>query len=190
MFSWINTAVSVQEACLKHKFPFAFIGGVALQRWGEPRVTIDVDITLFTGFGKEEKFIETLLAMFPARAAGAAEFALQRRVLLLQSTEGIGIDIALGALPFEQALIDRASYAEYLPGIQLNTCSAEDLIITKSFADRPQDWIDVDRVIVRQGEKLDWNYILTQLDELTAIKEAPEILVRLKKLRAEREANP
>ena len=190
MFSWINAAVSVQEACIKHQFPFAFIGGVALQRWGEPRVTIDVDITLFTGFGKEAKFIETLLGIFPARAADAAEFALQRRVLLLQSTEGIGIDIALGALPFERSLIDRASYAEYLPGIQLYTCSAEDLVITKSFADRPQDWIDVDRVIVRQGEKLDWEYILEQLKELTAIKESPEILARLKKLRAERETNP
>jgi hypothetical protein len=190
MFSWINTAVSVQEACLKHKFPFAFIGGVALQRWGEPRVTIDVDLTLFTGFGNEEKFIQTLLAIFPARSPDAAEFALQRRVLLLQSTEGIGIDISLAGLPFEQCLIDRASYADYLPGIQLNTCSAEDLIITKSFANRPQDWIDVDRILVRQGEKLDWEYICKHLKELLVWKEAPEILDRLKKLRAERDANP
>jgi hypothetical protein len=190
MFSWINAAVSVQETCIKHEFPFAFIGGVALQRWGEPRVTIDVDVTLFTGFGNEEKFIEILLAIFPARATHAAEFALQRRVLLVQSSEGIGIDIALGGLPFEKALIDRSSYAEYLPGIRLNTCSAEDLIITKAFADRPQDWIDVDRVVVRQGEKLDWEYIHKNLKELVVLKESPEILERLKKLRAEREANP
>src|SRR5271165_3394476 len=45
----------------------------------------------------------------------------------------------------------------------LVTCSAEDLVILKSFADRPQDWVDVERVIVRQTGKLDWKYILDQL---------------------------
>lgn len=34
---------------VKHR-RFAFIGGLALQRWGEPRVTQDVDATVFTGF--------------------------------------------------------------------------------------------------------------------------------------------
>ena len=31
------------------------MGGVALQRWGEPRLTQDVDLTLLTGFGDEEQ---------------------------------------------------------------------------------------------------------------------------------------
>jgi len=31
------------------------IGGVAVQRWGEPRLTRDVDVTLLTGLGNEEK---------------------------------------------------------------------------------------------------------------------------------------
>jgi hypothetical protein len=28
---------------------FVSLGGVALQRWGEPRETVDVDLTLLTG---------------------------------------------------------------------------------------------------------------------------------------------
>ena len=127
------------------------------------KVTRDVDITLFTGFGNEEIFIEAFLRKFPSRIENAAEFALRQRVLLLRSVEGIGLDVALGGLPFEQSVVDRATYAEYLPGVELNTCSAEDLIVQKSFADRPQDWIDVGHVIVRQGNRLDWDYIFNYL---------------------------
>jgi Nucleotidyl transferase AbiEii toxin, Type IV TA system len=183
MFHWINAAVALQEFCRKNRFPFAFIGGVALQRWGEPRVTRDVDITLFTGFGNEEVFIQALLNAFASRDKDAAEFALRRRVLLLKSAEGIGLDVSLGGLPYEESVVKRASYGEYLPGIELNTCSAEDLIVLKSFADRPQDWIDVGRVIVRQTNKLDWDYIFGHLPELAALKDSPEIIDRLKKLR-------
>jgi hypothetical protein len=34
---------------------FCFIGGLAAQRWGEPRLTLDVHCTLLTGFGQEER---------------------------------------------------------------------------------------------------------------------------------------
>jgi len=185
MFNWINAAVTLQKFCQDNRFPFAFIGGVALQRWGEPRVTLDVDITLFTGFGNEERFIDALLKAFSPRIKDASQFALRQRVLLLQSVEGIGLDVALGAFPFEESVVSRASYAEYLPGIQLYTCSAEDLIVLKSFAGRPQDWIDVGRVIVRQSKSLDWDYILPHLKELAALKDSPELVDRLKKLRVD-----
>jgi hypothetical protein len=190
MIEVFKTAAAVQELCQKLGWKFCFIGGVALQRWGEPRFTNDVDLTLYTGFGNEETFIEVFLRHYEARVDQPAAFALKNRVLLLKSPSGVGIDIALGGFPFEDRMTKRASSFSYPPGINLVTCSAEDLIVMKCFADRGQDWVDVERVIVRQGPKLDWNYILFQLKELTAIKESPEILERLKKLRAEREANP
>ena len=37
---------------------FCFIGGLAVQKWSEPRVTDDVDLTLFTGLGTEAPFID------------------------------------------------------------------------------------------------------------------------------------
>jgi Nucleotidyltransferase of unknown function (DUF6036) len=104
--------------------------------------------------------------------------------LLLKAPDtGVGIDVALGGLPFEEQMIARASDFLYPPDINLLTCSAEDLVVMKAFADRGQDWVDVERVIVRQTGKLDWNYINTQLEALLALKETPEIMVRLKKLR-------
>jgi hypothetical protein len=97
-----QTAAAVQEVCQNTRWKFCFIGGLALQRWGEPRFTRDVDLTLFTGFGREETFVEPLLKRFKPRVPNAAEFALANRVLLLQAASGVGIDVALGGLPFEE----------------------------------------------------------------------------------------
>ncbi len=155
-----------------------------MQRWGEPRVTLDVDLTLFTGFGDEGAFVAKLLTRYQSRIADGEGFALENRVLLLQSESGIGIDIALGGLPFEALAIERASNFEYLPGIELRTCSAEDLIVMKAFSDRKRDWLDVEGMIVRQGNTLDWSYVDEHLSPLCELNESPHILEQLENLRS------
>ena len=185
MIGLFQVAEEIQSLCFQQSWQFCFVGGLALQRWGEPRVTGDVDLTLLTGFGDEEYYIEELLRHFTPRIADAKEFALDNRVLLLQSQNGIGIDVALGWLPYEKLVVTRATSFEFLPQLSLLTCSAEDLIVLKAFADRPRDWDDVRGIIVRQGF-LDWNYIDTQLLPLAEAKESPHILDRLSQLRQRR----
>jgi hypothetical protein len=113
-----------------------------------------------------------------------SRFALISRVLLLQSEHNIGIDVALGALDFEALVVERASVYQFFPDITLRTCSAEDLVIYKAFADRPRDWSDIEGIIFRQQGRLDWDYIDAQLTPLVTLKEQPEILENLKKLKA------
>ncbi len=108
--------------------------------------------------------------------------ALQRRVLLLWSAGGIGVDIAFGALPFEERCVEKASDWELAPGIVLHTCSAEDLVILKAFAGRPRDWIDIESVLVRQGRSLDWRLIVDELKPLLDLRETPENLEKLQQL--------
>jgi len=172
----------IQDEVLTKGWRFCFIGGLALQRWGEPRFTRDVDVTLMAGFGNEEVYIDALLASFPARIENARQFALINRVLLLKTEAGVGVDIALGALPFEESAVSRASYFEYAQNFKLFTCSAEDLIVMKAFASRPQDWVDVEGILIRQGERLDRDYIFEYLEPLCVAKEDPEIIKRLKRL--------
>jgi hypothetical protein len=181
----IQAAAELQTICASQGWEFCFIGGLALQRWGEPRETVDADLSLFVGFGEEQKFAEVLLQHFEARISDAALFAQQRRVLLLRSSKGVGLDIAFAALPYEAMLIRRSSYFDYPPSIALRTCSAEDLIVLKAFAGRSQDWADIERIIVRQTGKLDWNYIREQLRPLAELKDAPEILDQLEARRNE-----
>ena len=182
MIDLFSLASEVQGICVANGWQFCFIGGIALQRWGEPRVTQDVDLTLLTGFSDEQRYIDILLQHFATRVADAREFALRNRVLLLQSETGVGIDVALGGLPFEESLVARATPFEFLPGVTLQTCSAEDLIVLKAFADRPRDWSDIEGILVRQKAP-DWDYIDQHLAPLVEIKEAPHILQRLRELR-------
>jgi hypothetical protein len=178
-----SLALELQSFCEQRNWRFCLIGGLAVQHWGEPRFTNDVDMTLLTGFGNEEPFITQWLANYESRVPDATNFALSNRVLLLRSSAGIGIDIALGALPFEESAIANSKTVELEPGARLRICSAEDLIVMKAFADRPQDRLDLRGILVRQGTtNLDWKHIWEQLTPLVEIKECPEILSHLKML--------
>jgi hypothetical protein len=175
----------LQAVCQAQGWRFCFIGGLAVLRWGEPRETVDADLTLLTGFDHEQEFIDELLKHFEGRIPDADAFALDRRVLLLRSRTGVGLDVALGALPFEERVVERSSSFDYPPKVSLRTCSAEDLVVMKAFAGRGQDWVDVERIIVRQTGKLDWNYIREQLRPLAELKEVPEIVAELERRRRE-----
>jgi hypothetical protein len=179
----IQAAAELQSFCELQGWRFCFIGGLALQRWGEPRETVDADLTLMTGFGNEEGFIEALLSRYRARIGDAKSFAIQNRVLLLCNTAGVGLDVALGALAFEESAIARSSEFVFPPHTPIRTCSAEDLVVMKAFASRPRDWIDIEGVLLRQQSLLDWTYIQGQLLPLIAAKEAPEIWSELEKRR-------
>ena len=77
-----RVALAVQTECERHGWRFCFIGGLAVQHWGEPRFTRDVDVTLLTVFGNEEAYIDPFLTAFAPRIDRCREFALQNRVLL------------------------------------------------------------------------------------------------------------
>lgn len=172
-------AMEVQNFCSNQGWRFCFIGGLAVQRWGEPRMTQDADLTLLCGFGNEERFVDSLLAQFLPRRADSRQFALSQRVLLLSTQSGISIDVALGALPFEERVIHRASQWPWAPDHFLITCSAEDLVVHKVFAGRDLDWGDVERILIRQHGKLNLQQIREELKPLLDLKGETEALQRL-----------
>ncbi len=180
----VLAAAAEFQAFLQSKgWLFSIIGGVALGRWGQPRTTADVDVTLLTQFSDEEEYIDSLLAEFQSRVSNPKEFALQNRILLLQASNGIGIDVALGGLPFEERVISRATEYDYGQSVLLLTVSAEDLVVLKAFASRPQDWIDVEGILIRQTDSLNWNLIVEELTPLCELKESPETVDRLLAMR-------
>jgi hypothetical protein len=178
-----EVAKQVQQFLDARSWRSCIIGGISVQRWGEPRLTRDVDATLLTGLGDEEKYVDEILKHFVSRISDARAFALSRRVMLLATEDGTDIDLALGGLPFEERAVGRASNFEFYPDMTLRTCSAEDLIVMKAFAGREQDWGDVKGIIARQGRALNWQLILSELQPLCELKEAPEIVQRLEQLR-------
>ena len=175
-------AAEIQNFLQRTGERYCFIGGIALQRWGEPRLTRDVDLTLLCPYGAEAQAVDPLLARFAHRIPEARAFALEHRVLLLLSATGIPIDIALGGIPFEERCVARATEFDF-GEVSLLTCSAEDLVVLKAFAGRPQDWLDIETVAIRQRIVLDWNLIFEELEPLAAVREVPGISDRLRQLR-------
>jgi hypothetical protein len=187
MSALFDAARDLQTLLEARGWRFCFIGGLAVLRWGEPRFTRDVEVTLLCPFGGEDEVSSPLLASgYLGRIPDAREFARRNRVLLLQSPDGVPIDIALAALPFEEGLVERSSLFEFEARSALRTCSAEDLIVLKLFAFRPRDVLDAETIVIRQRGALDWQYIATNLQPLAEVKDQPEIMATLEKLRRAR----
>jgi hypothetical protein len=178
----LAAANELQGFCQASRWEFCFIGGIAVQRWGEPRFTADADLTLLTGFGGEEEFIERLCNHFRPRCEDAHAFALRSRVVLIEAENGTPLDVALGAAPFEVRAVRRSSPFGIGEERSLITCAAEDLLVHKIIANREKDWIDVEGVLARRWNKLDLTLVRNELEPLIALKEAPEILVRFERL--------
>lgn len=173
-------ALEVQEFCRTRGLRFCFIGGLALQRWGLPRLTQDVDLTVISGFGKEAEYADQFLAAFTPRIPDARAFALRHRVLLLLGRNGIPLDLALGAMPFEERAVSRSLSFAIAEGVSLQTCGAEDLIVFKAFANRAQDWIDIEGIVARQHGRLDDELIWRELLPLLELKEDEQTESRLR----------
>jgi len=110
-------------------------------------------------------------------------FARINRVVLLRAASGVGLDIAPGGLPFEESVVSRATHFTFPGDVPLKTCSAEDLVVFKAFADRPKDWVDVEGILIRQSPTMDWDYVRIHLAQLAELKEQPELVDRLEQLR-------
>ena len=167
----VEAALDIERFCRQQNWRFCIIGGLAVQRWGEPRQTRDVVLTVLAPLGAEEDHIEPLIAQYRPRIDDAREFALQHRVVLVETASGIPLDISLGALPYEARVIERGSAFELGSSQSVTTCSPEDLVVLKAFAGRPQDWLDIEGIIARQSAGLDRSLVLVELRSLLELKD-------------------
>jgi hypothetical protein len=63
----------------------------------------------------------------------------------------------------------------------LRTCSAEDLIVHKAFAARPQVWVNIEEVILKQRRVLLWGRSVRKLARLASLKGEPELMDELER---------
>jgi hypothetical protein len=169
---WLNT-----EA-----IPHTIIGGIAVSLLTEPRATQDIDATIWS----EDIAIEDLLRTSESfglisRIDNPLEFASQARILLLKHRDtGVGIDLSLGALPFEKEMIDRAGII-MVGSLQLRVARAEDLIISKAVPMRPVDLADIDKLLSFYPA-VNFNRIRELVGEFQVLLDRPEYIQKLEEL--------
>ena len=149
-----EAAVEMHEWFAAHGVPHFFVGGIAVQFWGNPRATLDVDMCAVASTDEEDDLLAQLLRDFRPRTPDAGEFAKQHRVLLVAASNGCGVDISLAGPWFEENALKRAVSAEIAPGKYIPVCSAEDLIVYKAIAGRAQDIEDIRSIIKSEGAAL------------------------------------
>jgi len=155
----IQVAKWLEEQGIRH----FFLGGIALQYWGEPRLTRDVDVTVLVAPDDLDMFLHNAIKAFKPRIPDAIEFARRHRVLLLETESGVPIDISLGIPGYEEEAWAHSKEVEFHPFGKLRLISAEDLIIHKCVAGRPRDVEDVEKVLIKQRLRVDLERIRSLL---------------------------
>ena len=170
----IQAAIDVQGVLTAAGIRSSVIGGLAVQRWGEPRATQDVDFSVLAPVGDEHRPLELLLGSFAARRPDAMAFAITNRVLLIQVNQ-VAVDVGLAGSAFEIEALHRSSPWGY-GGAAIVTCSSEDLVIYKLVAGRARDVADIEGIVRRQRAGLDAERIRRYGVLFAELKEEPELL--------------
>jgi hypothetical protein len=82
---------------------------------------------------------------------------------------------------YEEDVMSRTGVYDLEPGKRVRICSAEDLVIHKAVAGRPQDVRDIEGVVYRQGDALDASYIRRWLSDFADVLADPEIRQRFER---------
>ena len=180
--SLLRVLVSLTEWFKNQHVSYAIIGGAALGFLAQPRGTQDIDAVTWLDLSETAEFVKSgaSFGFFP-RISDPIEFARKSRVVLLQHNQTkIDVDISLGALPFEQEMIERA--IEFtMSELTVQVATPEDLIITKAVAHRKRDLLDIDNV-VSVYPNLDLARIRHWVGQFAAVLEAPELVSDLEDL--------
>lgn len=143
------------------------IGGVARGNWALPRNTEDVDVLVDTD--RLEPFIAAApqvgLMTVPHEVAALALAAMTRLRLPEHPSGPVHLDVIAASHPYYGRAVDRSSVVT-MDGLTFRVASAEDIIVLKVLADRPQDRADVIAIMEAQGDALDRAVLRAEAAEL------------------------
>lgn len=155
--------------------PSMVIGGVAVIAHGVPRLTVDIDATVWS----EDVELERLLAALARhriepRIRDALDFARRRQVLLLEHRpSGTPLEITLASLPFEREALARAAMLR-VADVEVPVVSPEDLVVYKAVAWRDRDRSDLEELLALHGSTMDLERVRRLVREFAEILEDPD----------------
>jgi predicted nucleotidyltransferase len=156
---------------------YAIIGGIANAVWGEPRATIDVDVTVAVEEDELPTTVPAIARSFRIPVSDPLGFVQQTRVLPLDTADGVRIDVIFALLPFELDAIRRARDVT-IADRTVHVVTPEDLILMKIISERPRDVADAEAIVRRSIGELDLAYLEPRIRELATALESDAILNR------------
>lgn len=160
---------------------YVIIGGIAVNVWGNPRTTSDVDIVVLLDPDKYAAFL---------KLAGRQGFAFNSKKALIQlKTMGMcrlmhgeyHIDFIMGYSDFEKTVFKRKKKIKIF-GINVWIASPEDVILYKLLSGRNIDLADILNIVETQAGKLDAKYLRARARQMQIDLARTDILKNLEKL--------
>lgn len=167
--------VELAEALEHCKLPYVLIGGLAVSLLGEPRTTLDVDVSVWAAPDQLAAAIDCLCTRFRALRPNPREFVEKYRVLPIATGAGVRADVVFAAIPAEQEIIQRAVQKQ-VGNRLIPVASVEDLLFMKLLSTREKDHSDAAALVRRYGKSLDRDYLLPKLKEAAEALDRPDIL--------------
>ncbi|NUO48619.1 MAG: hypothetical protein HOV80_07155 [Polyangiaceae bacterium] len=164
----------------------AVIGGVAASLHGRPRVTRDIDLVVLAPDDEWAELVDVgkRFDIVPRRR-DVLTFARATRVLLMRhAPSGVDLDVSLGALPFERALVER-SVSRRIRGVSFRIATAEDVVVMKSLALRPRDVADIEGIL-DAVPNLEMDRVRRDVRALAELADGPDFLGELERIVAAR----
>lgn len=170
----VQALAALNRALQRLAAPSMILGGIAVIARGVPRLTTDVDATVWgEGLAIHDLYSVLKTEDIVRRPTRGEELARQRQVLLLvHEPTGTPLEILLAWLPFEREAIDRASLVTF-GGSEILAAQAEDLIVYKFVAWRDRDKDDIQRLLVLHVQHIDLPRVRHLALELAAALEDP-----------------
>lgn len=153
----LDSVYRVAGALERSRFPYAFIGGVALNTWGVPRATFDLDLALSVSPSRSSELLAGLREI-GAIVDQAFERGFRDRVQGMEKLHAhlpagaslMAIDVFFATTPFLESVLERRAGIDLGRG-PIWVCTAADLILLKLLADRRKDRADVENVLSVQS---------------------------------------
>jgi hypothetical protein len=166
--------VAVDAALDKARIPHTIGGAIALAYYGEPRMTVDIDVNVFVGADRWPEIAAALSPLGVEVSVDADAPARDGQVRLPWDDRFVDVFFSHDLL---HAAMPAAARPVPFAGGTIPILSPEHLVVRKATLDRTKDWLDVEGILVAT-EPLDVAEIETLLERLVGPTDP-----RLEKLR-------
>ncbi|HID78437.1 MAG TPA: hypothetical protein EYP56_20910 [Planctomycetaceae bacterium] len=146
-------------------YDYAFGGAISLGYWGQPRGTVDVDLTLFLAPDKPSECVRCLQQIGCDLDAAASVGSLQELGFCRVFYRGVPVDVFLPIAPFYEVARERRKKV-YIGRTVVVIWDAESLAVFKMVFFRRKDLADVEQILRCQRPTLDRGWIRTQLIDM------------------------
>ncbi len=163
--------------------PHMIVGGIAIIARGVPRLTRDVDATVWAP-GLDLRDLVNALGQqrIAGRVPDFIQLAKENQVVFLEHTPTkTPLEILLAWLPFELVAMQRAETLK-LGSVNAPVALAEDLVIYKVAAWQDRDRDDVERLLVLHAAHMDLSRIRELVRQFAEALDAPERIVEFEQV--------